>query len=114
MVDPNDDANFHWRRQDDLPLAQSLPRHQRGRLRRALVADVTRAGREATRQWAEALAKLGCDIITGGAPWRRWFDTALDFPHDIVPWETAPPASGDHYRVQARSVVMLLAGDPAP
>ena len=25
----------------------------------------------------------------GGAhAWRRWIDTALDTPHDIVPWQT--------------------------
>jgi glycogen operon protein len=40
--------------------------------------------------------------------WRRWIDTALDSPHDIVPWETAPTVPGDAYRVEARSVVMLF------
>jgi glycogen operon protein len=42
-------------------------------------------------------------------PWRRWIDTALDSPNDIVPWETAPPVPGHHYRVEARSVVVLYA-----
>jgi glycogen operon protein len=42
-------------------------------------------------------------------PWRRWIDTALDSPDDIVPWETAPPIAGDTYRTAARSVVVLLA-----
>ena len=23
-------------------------------------------------------------------PWRRWIDTALDSPDDIVPWQIAP------------------------
>ena len=41
--------------------------------------------------------------------WRRWIDTALDSPHDIVPWQTAPPIPGNSYRVEARSVVMLFA-----
>jgi glycogen operon protein len=41
--------------------------------------------------------------------WRRWIDTALDSPDDIVPWETAPQIPGDKYRVQDRSVVMLFA-----
>jgi hypothetical protein len=27
-------------------------------------------------------------------PWCRWIDTALDCPHDIVPWETAPRFPG--------------------
>jgi glycogen operon protein len=42
--------------------------------------------------------------------WRRWIDTALDSPHDIVPWETAESVPGYSYRAEARSVVMLFAG----
>jgi glycogen operon protein len=46
----------------------------------------------------------------GGAnPWRRWIDTALDTPHDIVPWQTAPTVSGSTYRAEARAVVVLFA-----
>src|SRR5262249_39146835 len=30
--------------------------------------------------------------------WRRWIDTSLDSPDDIIPWESAPPAPGSHYR----------------
>jgi glycogen operon protein len=52
-------------------------------------------------------------ILEGGGSWRRWIDTALDSPHDIVPWQTAPAVSGDTYRVEARSVVALLAGGGA-
>ena len=26
--------------------------------------------------------------------WRRWIDTSLVAPDDIVPWEKAPPISG--------------------
>jgi isoamylase len=44
-----------------------------------------------------------------GQPWRRWIDTALDSPHDIVPWQEAPPVPGGSYRVGTRSVVMLFA-----
>lgn len=40
--------------------------------------------------------------------WRRWIDTSLDSPDDIVLWETAPPVSGSCYKVQPRSVVMLF------
>jgi len=51
----------------------------------------------------------------GGDPWRRWIDTFLDSPHDIVDWERAPLVSGDRYRAEPRSVVMLFAGvEPAP
>lgn len=39
--------------------------------------------------------------------WRRWIDTSLDSPNDIVPWEDAPPVHGDSYRIGARSVAML-------
>jgi glycogen operon protein len=42
-------------------------------------------------------------------PWRRWIDTALDSPHDIVPWQTAPSVHGARYRTEARSVVVLFA-----
>ena len=45
----------------------------------------------------------------GRSPWRRWIDTFRDSPHDIVPWETAPPVPGDTYRAEARSVVVLFA-----
>jgi isoamylase len=48
--------------------------------------------------------------LEGGASWDRWIDTALDSPHDIVPWQKAAPVSGDTYRVEARSVVVLFAG----
>jgi isoamylase len=47
---------------------------------------------------------------TSETAWRRWIDTALDSPHDIVAWETAQPVPGYAYRADARSVVMLFAG----
>jgi glycogen operon protein len=54
-------------------------------------------------------------VSNGSAnPWRRWIDTALDSPLDIVPWQTAPSVPGSTYRAESRSVVMLfasLAGD---
>jgi glycogen operon protein len=41
-------------------------------------------------------------------PWRLWVDTALEPPHDIVPWAEARPAPEDRrYRTAARSVVVL-------
>jgi glycogen operon protein len=42
-------------------------------------------------------------------PWRRWIDTALDTPNDIVPWEEARAVPGPTYRAEARSVVVLYA-----
>jgi len=49
--------------------------------------------------------------LQGGAAWRRWIDTALDSPNDIVPWQKAPEVSGDSYGAEARSVVMLFTSD---
>jgi len=43
-------------------------------------------------------------------PWRRWIDTFLDSPHDIVDWDAAPLAAGRTYRAEPRSVVVLFAG----
>jgi isoamylase len=49
--------------------------------------------------------------VAGGArePWRRWIDTFLDSPHDIVEWERAPSVVGRSYRVEPSSVVVLFA-----
>lgn len=46
-------------------------------------------------------------------PWRRWIDTALDSPSDIVPWETALPVPGETYRAETRSLVLLFTGGEA-
>ena len=45
-----------------------------------------------------------------GGPWRRWIDTALDSPHDIVEWKEAQSISPQPYRTGPRSVAVLLAG----
>ena len=44
-----------------------------------------------------------------GGCWRRWIDTSLQSPDDIVDWEQVPPVSGTSYRTGPRSVVMLWA-----
>jgi glycogen operon protein len=46
----------------------------------------------------------------GENPWRRWIDTALDSPNDIVEWQASPPIEGSSYRAEPRSVVVLIAG----
>jgi len=43
-------------------------------------------------------------------PWRRWIDTALEPPCEIVKWEEAPVVSGEVYQAGGRSVVVLLSG----
>src|SRR5262249_38055626 len=47
--------------------------------------------------------------LESGASWRRWIDTALDSPQDIVAWELAPAVPGATYRVEGRSVAILIA-----
>jgi glycogen operon protein len=42
-----------------------------------------------------------------GESWKRWIDTSLESPHDIVAWKEAPPVLRPTYRVGARSVVVL-------
>ena len=44
------------------------------------------------------------------SPWRRWVDTFLDSPHDIVERAQAPLVPGHTYRAEPRSVVVLFAG----
>jgi glycogen operon protein len=46
----------------------------------------------------------------GGNPWRRWIDTALESPNDIVEWRSSPSITGSVYRAEPRSVVVLFAG----
>ena len=45
----------------------------------------------------------------GAGPWRRWIDTALESPQDIVPWQVAPAWPDNTYRTAAHSAVMLFA-----
>jgi glycogen operon protein len=42
-----------------------------------------------------------------GGPWKRWIDTALESPDDIVSWRDAGPIAGYTYRAEPRSVVIL-------
>lgn len=43
-----------------------------------------------------------------GGAWRRWIDTSLESPHDIVPQLEAPEAATHLYRAGPRSVVVLF------
>ena len=40
--------------------------------------------------------------------WRRWIDTALASPQDIVRWPEAPRFDAPRYRVEARATVVLV------
>ncbi len=47
----------------------------------------------------------------GTENWRRWIDTTLDPPNDICEWNKAVPVQSATYRANARSVVVLIAGE---
>jgi isoamylase len=42
-------------------------------------------------------------------PWRRWIDTSLPSPDDIVPWQAAPAIESSLYHTEARSVAVFFA-----
>jgi glycogen operon protein len=50
-------------------------------------------------------------VVEDGArgPWRRWIDTSLDTPQDIVEWQDAAPVSTSSYLAGPRSTVVLIA-----
>ena len=48
--------------------------------------------------------------LSGSDPlWRRWVDTSLESPDDIVEWDAAQPVPSRAYRAGARSVAALFA-----
>jgi glycogen operon protein len=52
-----------------------------------------------------------------GEPWRRWIDTSLPSPEDVVDWEKAPVVAAASNLVQPRSLAFLvepLAAGAAP
>ena len=49
-----------------------------------------------------------------GAAWRRWIDTALRSPDDIVPWQQARSFTAGTYPAAPRSVVVLVAAVHSP
>jgi glycogen operon protein len=40
--------------------------------------------------------------------WRRWLDTSLESPEDILPWDEAPYIAESSYTAQARSIAILV------
>ena len=47
--------------------------------------------------------------LQAGNPWRRWIDTSLESPSDIVAWSEAPVIDDGAYSVGDRSIVLLYA-----
>lgn len=41
-------------------------------------------------------------------PWRRWIDTSLDSPNDIVEWQNSQPIKDSIYNIKPHSVIMLF------
>jgi glycogen operon protein len=58
--------------------------------------------------WEPLEFELPCGPVRDASLWRRWIDTALESPFDIVEWQTAPEISSFTYRVEPRSVVVLI------
>ena len=44
-----------------------------------------------------------------GEAWRRWIDTSLESPEDIVEWQAAPVVTERTYRAEPRTVIVLFA-----
>jgi glycogen operon protein len=53
---------------------------------------------------------LEFELPSGTGAWRRWIDTSLESPQDIVDWPSAPTVAGRTYHAGPRSVVVLIAG----
>jgi len=49
------------------------------------------------------------DVASHG-PWRKWIDTSLAMPDDIVDWRSAPPVFSNSYLAGPRSTVVLICG----
>ena len=47
-------------------------------------------------------------LMKNGGRWRRWIDTALDPPNEIVEWRKAPSTTDSSYHAGPRSVVVLF------
>jgi glycogen operon protein len=58
--------------------------------------------------WEELEFELPQPGRNEGNSWRRWIDTTLESPDDIVEWEAAPNVSGRTYPAGPRSMVVLF------
>lgn len=56
--------------------------------------------------------ELEFELPPAATPWRRWIDTSLDSPLDIVDWRMASPLLRTTYHSGPRSVVVLCNGRP--
>ena len=79
----------------------------------ALTAEIRRTGLAfhliANSYWESLDLELPKLPGSLGDRWRRWIDTSLDTPSDIVEWQAAPLISECSYRCGPRSVVVFFA-----
>src|SRR5262249_43099744 len=54
---------------------------------------------------------LEFELPADSNPWRRWIDTSLESPQDIVDWPSAPIVNSRSYRAAPRSLVVLIASE---
>jgi glycogen operon protein len=60
--------------------------------------------------WKEPLAfEIPVNGKNRELKWKRWLDTSLSEPDDIVPWSKSTILQNDSYTVAERSVVVLIA-----
>ena len=58
--------------------------------------------------WERLEFELPFEETWGVDPWRRWIDTSLDSPSEIVDWYSAAPVPGLKYSLAPRSVAFLF------
>jgi glycogen operon protein len=58
--------------------------------------------------WEAQEFELPVRLHARPARWRRWIDTGLDSPNDIVPWLKAPTVAGPLCRLEGRSLAVLF------
>lgn len=74
----------------------------------ALTVELKNAGIFAHLIFNAFHAPLDFELPASSSTWRRWIDTSLESPSDIMPWEDAPPVKGSMYRAGGRSSVVLF------
>jgi glycogen operon protein len=58
--------------------------------------------------WEPLEFELPAGAGAGSNPWRRWIDTSLESPEDIVDWPSAPTVTDRIYLAGLRSVIVLI------
>jgi isoamylase len=59
--------------------------------------------------WEPLIFELPDTQNGSGGPWRRWIDTSLPAPQDIVPWQESSFVDEPKYNAGPRSVIVLWA-----